>query len=103
MEYHQDRFEDFSLMVFKKDKLIAILPANKIKNGVYSHQGLTFSGLIKFLNHHQIKSLRIKQIPLIYTILSITEMTHQMVVSIPISPVMTDEEVSKVINVINLY
>ncbi|MFH6987657.1 FemAB family protein [Flavobacterium collinsii] len=46
MEYHQDRFEDFSLLVFEDDKLKAILPANKTGDSVYSHQGLTYGGLI---------------------------------------------------------
>ena len=32
MDYHQDRFEDFSLMVYKNETLYALLPANK-KNG----------------------------------------------------------------------
>jgi hypothetical protein len=47
LEYHSDRFEDFSLMVFDDaDKLIAVLPAN-IKDGIlYSHQGLTFGGFL---------------------------------------------------------
>ncbi|MGJ8592718.1 MAG: FemAB family protein [Aquaticitalea sp.] len=45
MEYHQDRFEDFSLMVFKDEKLMALLPANKVGNEIYSHQGLTYGGL----------------------------------------------------------
>ncbi|MBL4759583.1 MAG: GNAT family N-acetyltransferase [Mariprofundaceae bacterium] len=47
MEYHADRFEDHSLMVYNdKNKLIALLPAN-VKGGVlYSHQGLTFGGLL---------------------------------------------------------
>jgi len=46
MEYHKDRFEDFSLMIFKDDKLVAVFPANISENKVYSHQGLTFGGLI---------------------------------------------------------
>jgi hypothetical protein len=46
MEYHQDRFEDFSLLVFDDQKLVAILPANKQGNSVYSHQGLTYGGLV---------------------------------------------------------
>ena len=46
MEYHSDRFEDFSLMVYRKGKLEAVLPGN-IKNDVfYSHQGLTYGGLV---------------------------------------------------------
>ena len=47
MEYHSDRFEDFSLMVFDdKDKLISVLPANIKDNILYSHQGLTFGGFL---------------------------------------------------------
>lgn len=47
MEYHSDRFEDFSLLVFNEiGKLIAILPANMKENILYSHQGLTFGGFI---------------------------------------------------------
>lgn len=51
MEYHSDRFSDFSLMFFDyKKKLIAILPANISGNTIYSHQGLTFGGLITNIN-----------------------------------------------------
>lgn len=47
MEYHSNRFEDFSLMIFEdKHKLIALLPANLRENVLYSHQGLTFGGFI---------------------------------------------------------
>jgi len=46
MEYHADRFTDCSLMVFEGQKLVALLPANRIGNSVYSHQGLTYGGLI---------------------------------------------------------
>jgi hypothetical protein len=84
MEYHQDRFEDFSLLAFENEKLIAILPANKVQNTVYSHQGLTYGGLVllpkakmnqvievfktllKFLNDASISNLFLKQIPSIY-------------------------------------
>lgn len=46
MDYHADRFHDFSLMFYCKGKLFAVLPAN-IRNGVlYSHQGLTYGGLV---------------------------------------------------------
>jgi len=47
MEYHSDRFEDFSLIIFDDtDKLIAILPANIKEDILYSHQGLTFGGFL---------------------------------------------------------
>jgi len=46
MEYHKDRFEDFSLLIFENEKLVAVLPANRAGTSVYSHQGLTYGGLI---------------------------------------------------------
>lgn len=46
MEYHSDRFEDFSLLIFKKDELIGLLPVNRVGKTVYSHQGLTFGSFI---------------------------------------------------------
>lgn len=46
MDYHADRFEDHSLMVYRQGKLYALLPGN-VKNGIfYSHQGLTYGGLM---------------------------------------------------------
>lgn len=46
MEYHNDRFDDFSLLIYDKQKLIAVLPANKEANCVNSHQGLTYGSLV---------------------------------------------------------
>ncbi len=46
MDYHKDRFEDFSLMVFDRDKLVALLPANQIGEALHSHQGLTYGGVV---------------------------------------------------------
>jgi len=46
MEYHKDRFEDFSLMIYKNKKLVSILPANKKDDLLYSHQGLTYGGFL---------------------------------------------------------
>ncbi|UGS20418.1 GNAT family N-acetyltransferase [Flavobacterium cyclinae] len=47
MEYHQDRFEDFSLLVFDdSEQLIALLPANRQEDTLFSHQGLTYGGII---------------------------------------------------------
>lgn len=84
MEYHSDRFEDFSLLIYKDEKLVALMPANILDNQLHSHQGLTYGGLIinmktnfldvlaafqaiqSFLLLNKIKSLTIKQIPEIY-------------------------------------
>ena len=47
MEYHSDRFHDHSLLVLDdKKKIIALLPANRDENILYSHQGLTFGSFI---------------------------------------------------------
>ncbi|MGN0068424.1 MAG: GNAT family N-acetyltransferase [Prevotella sp.] len=47
MDYHAERFEDASVMVFRRGRLYALLPANRMENGVLvSHGGLTYGGLI---------------------------------------------------------
>lgn len=46
MEYHQDRFKDASYLVYKKNTIVAVLPANKQGNEIISHQGLSYGGLI---------------------------------------------------------
>ncbi|MBG6186050.1 FemAB family protein [Flavobacterium sp. CAN_S2] len=85
MEYHKDRFEDFSLMVFDSEKLVAVLPANKVGDIVHSHQGLTYGGLVyspklngekveeildsilSFFKENEVQSFFFKSIPLFYT------------------------------------
>jgi hypothetical protein len=84
MEYHEERFHDYSLLIFEEDKLIAVLPANRVSDTVYSHQGLTYGGLVykkqtklislldvfsavlSFLDENGIKKMQIKTIPSIY-------------------------------------
>lgn len=46
MDYHGDRFVDYSLMIFEKDELSAIFPANLEGDCVVSHGGLTYGGLV---------------------------------------------------------
>ncbi|WP_405328867.1 GNAT family N-acetyltransferase [Leeuwenhoekiella sp. LLG6367-2.1] len=46
MEYHKDRFSDYSLLVYEEDKLLAVLPANQLDDTLYSHQGLSYGGLV---------------------------------------------------------
>lgn len=46
MEYHKDRFQDFSLIVEEDTKWVAVLPANRVGETVLSHQGLTYGGLV---------------------------------------------------------
>lgn len=94
MEYHADRFNDYSLLVFKKNKVVGLLPANILGNTIYSHQGLTYGGLIlhkktklkeaseifscilQFLNENGIEKLQLKMLPTIYSTLSSDEMEY---------------------------
>lgn len=48
MDYHALRFTDCSLLFYKENRLIALLPANIVEeeHTVYSHGGLTYGGLI---------------------------------------------------------
>jgi len=85
MEYHQDRFEDFSLLIFDESQnLVAVLPANVVDTTVFSHQGLTYGGIVTnettkladfititkailvFLKSQKIEKLQFKEIPSIY-------------------------------------
>lgn len=85
MDYHSDRFQDYSLMVFDGEKLVAVLPANRVDDTVFSHQGLTYGGLVlsskaklsaaiaifknvlQFLHENAIEKLIVKSIPTIYS------------------------------------
>ena len=46
MDYHADRFQDHSLLFFVGNHLHSILPANIVGDTLYSHQGLTYGGLV---------------------------------------------------------
>jgi hypothetical protein len=46
MEYHRERFQDFSLLVVAGDDISALFPANREGDTVVSHGGLTFGGLV---------------------------------------------------------
>lgn len=84
MDYHSDRFSDMSLMIYRKGKLFALLPGNFNGDKYWSHQGLTYGGLImnskmtaqdcievfkeinSFLKKQGIKTLVYKPTPYIY-------------------------------------
>ncbi|MCK5401785.1 MAG: GNAT family N-acetyltransferase [Flavobacteriaceae bacterium] len=96
MDYHSDRFDDYSLLVFKEEKLVAIFPANRVDNIIYSHQGLTYGGLVIhealkfqdvlesfksiliFLNSNGFETLELKLIPPIYNSLPSDEINYFM-------------------------
>ncbi len=46
MEYHADRFEDHSLMVYNDTRLLAVLPATRHNDTIISHGGLTYGGIV---------------------------------------------------------
>ena len=46
MDYHADRFSDFSLMFYLAGRLLAVLPAHVSGDTLYSHNGLTYGGLL---------------------------------------------------------
>ncbi len=84
MEYHSDKFKDYSLLFYLKGKLIGLLPANKKEDVLISHEGLTFGGIISdkkmttpimlelfnellnFLKKEKFKTFVYKSIPYIY-------------------------------------
>ncbi|PYE80123.1 acetyltransferase (GNAT) family protein [Winogradskyella epiphytica] len=84
MDYHSHIFHDYSLMVYKKNKLVGLLPANLVDSTLYSHQGLSYGSLIysktlkttefiqiwrsvlEFLNTEEIQNIQIKELPNFY-------------------------------------
>jgi hypothetical protein len=96
MEYHKDRFDDFSLLVFDEKTLVAIFPANINNNTIVSHSGLTFGGfivakdeatknsiqyfaqLLKFVSENNIEKIVFKQSPSFYSSVSQDEIDYAM-------------------------
>lgn len=94
MEYHKDHFQDFSLIVEDNKKWVAVLPANRVEDIVYSHQGLTYGGLVYdsklnadevavifdnlllYFKEHKIRALFYKPIIAIYNKKSSHEMDY---------------------------
>ena len=84
LEYHSEKFKDYSLMFYNNKTLVALLPLNINDNNLFSHGGLTYGGfivsrnittilmldifekLISFLKESKIKKLVYKSIPHIY-------------------------------------
>lgn len=94
MDYHSDRFKDFSLLVYQDKKLVAVLPANISGSEMYSHQGLSYGGLVlgnkitfeetlpifksllTFLKSKNIAILNLKLLPKIYNQLPSDEIDY---------------------------
>ncbi len=94
MDYHQDRFIDGSLMVYKNEELFAILPASRKESQLISHGGLTygsfvlqpsaklldsfkaFKKVLAFLSAEGIAQLEIRVIPSFYNIIPSDELEY---------------------------
>ena len=59
MDYHKSRFDDFSIMIYSDNQLSALVPGNIDLNNVYSHQGLTYGGILINSNSKFIEYLEI--------------------------------------------
>ena len=84
VEYHSDRFTDFSLMFYEEGKLVAVMPASLHGDEVRSHGGLTYGGIISdrkmtakkmlsvfdsllpYLKEKDVKKLLYKRVPSVY-------------------------------------
>jgi hypothetical protein len=84
MDYHADRFMDHSLLFYRDEELVALLPASRHGDELRSHGGLTYGGLImskkimaqqvldifdalkSYLKENGFESLLYKRIPNIY-------------------------------------
>ncbi|MCH5327916.1 MAG: GNAT family N-acetyltransferase [Coprobacter sp.] len=66
MDYHADRFADHSLLFYQDSRLIALLPANVSEGVFYSHQGLTYGGLVLGLRNTAAQVLELVQALLRY-------------------------------------
>jgi hypothetical protein len=84
MDYHSDRFLDYSLIILAQGRVVALLPANRIDTKVLSHGGLTYGGVVvdqkmttsrmlevfkaitEFLRQQGIEELEYKTVPSIY-------------------------------------
>lgn len=92
MEYHADRFLDYSLLFFdERDRLIGLLPASRHGEEVVSHGGLTYGGvltdsdmktasmlalfdaMLTFLGKNGFRKLVYKPVPHIYHLLPAEE------------------------------
>ena len=94
MEYHSERFQDASQLIFKGEQLVAVLPANQSDAICYSHQGLTYGGLVLSqkaklsevvlmvqtllisLEAKGFKQLQLKQLPIFYACLPSEELDY---------------------------
>lgn len=57
MDYHSSRFTDNSLIAYQNKKIIGVLPANRVGDTLYSHQGLPYAGWIVQTKHFDVTNM----------------------------------------------
>ena len=57
MDYHSQRFTDCSLVAYHDNKIVGVMPANRVGDTLYSHQGLPFAGWLVQAKHFDITSM----------------------------------------------
>ena len=85
IDYHKERFTDYSLIIYDNNKVVGLLPANICGKILNSHDGLSYGGLIVgksirlneyikifksmllFLDKNNIVEINYKSIPVFYT------------------------------------
>lgn len=57
MDYHSDRFNDMSLVARNNGNVLAVLPACREGDTLYSHRGLTYGGWLMPLRHFDVTTM----------------------------------------------
>lgn len=57
MDYHSSRFTDNSLIAYQNNKIIGVLPANRVGDTLYSHQGLSYAGWLVQTKHFDVTNM----------------------------------------------
>jgi hypothetical protein len=59
LDYHAQRFRDESLLFFRGERLVALLPAHRRDDALITHEGLPFAGLIvgPRTPHHDVRAV----------------------------------------------
>lgn len=67
MDYHADRFQDHSLLFLdEKERLLCVFPGNEREGILFSHQGLTYGGLLFSPTFRAVEVLEVMRLLLEY-------------------------------------
>ena len=84
MDYHSDRYSDCSLMIYEDNQLVGLFPANweEDRRTVWSHQGLTYGGLLLSEDATQVQVLQLMQ-AVLFWYMDYLQATHLVYKTIP--------------------